>query len=152
MLQVGIEQAMSLNRAVVRQAASLLSRKAIRAIYKFRFTIISEGPDLSLFSQPESLAILSLFISEALQSFKMEAMPLVVAVLQTETFLVCGTVLQKRTYLLVFLLIYRKLGLAFNSCLNDLNVRARHDDFNSLIFEIDQGDLAVFLENLHLHL
>jgi cell division control protein 45 len=66
-LQSGLTYAMSLHRAVVRQASMVFERHAIRTLTTFRFIILTEGTDLLLFTQAFMMLQLALFINEALR-------------------------------------------------------------------------------------
>ena len=57
--------AIALQRAILRQCSSILTKKEIRTLRGFRLVKIEEGPDLALFAHPATLTRLTLWLVEA---------------------------------------------------------------------------------------
>jgi cell division control protein 45 len=58
---------MSLHRAIIRQGTSIIDKQDIRTMRSHRVVILSQGPDLALFSHPGVLSRLALWLVEALR-------------------------------------------------------------------------------------
>jgi len=65
LLRGGIEYAIKLQQAVVRQGTSLYKKKEIHSSGMFRYVLINDSPDLEVFTQPLALTKLVLFLSES---------------------------------------------------------------------------------------
>ena len=75
---------MTLHRAILRTGTALIEKRQIRLLRAFRLAVVKEGPDLPIFSHPNALSKLALWISEAILEQEREAskkkhLPLVVA-------------------------------------------------------------------------
>ena len=67
LLRKSIPLAISLQRAIVRQGSSILEKNAVKYFTAFRFTKITEGPDLAIFAHPNTLTRLTQWLVEALR-------------------------------------------------------------------------------------
>jgi len=75
---------MNLHRAILRTGTALIEKRQIRLLKAFRLAVVKEGPDLPVFTHPNALSKLALWISEAILEQEREAskkkhLPLVVA-------------------------------------------------------------------------
>lgn len=64
-IQSGLYLCMALQRAIVRQGTSLIDKQNIKTLKTFRWAIIRDGPDLSIFTHPLTLSKLALFLVDA---------------------------------------------------------------------------------------
>ncbi|KAF8636486.1 hypothetical protein AX17_003301 [Amanita inopinata Kibby_2008] len=155
-LQEALKLSMSLHRAIIRQGTSIIDKQDIRTMRNHRVVVLSQGPDLDLFSHPGVLTRLALWLVDALRDrlpgtnisakSKRESLPFVVACLneKLQTYVVVGVMaaldfgeVQKNEF-----------GLAFLDAKERCNARTRHGTFDTSILEIDQADLKKFLEAL----
>lgn len=91
---------MNLHRAILRTGTALIEKRQIRLLRAFRLAVVKEGPDLPVFTHPNALSKLALWISEAILEQEREAskrkhLPLVVASLNERrgVYVVVGTAL-----------------------------------------------------------
>jgi cell division control protein 45 len=75
---------MSLHTAILRTGTALIEKRQIRTLRAFRLAIVKEGPDLAIFTHPNALSKLALWISEAVLEQEREQdrkkhLPLVIA-------------------------------------------------------------------------
>jgi cell division control protein 45 len=95
--------AMALQRAIIRQGTSIIDKQDIKTFRGHRVVILSQGPDLPLFSHPGVLSRLALWLVDALRDkippttaqsarTKRKSLPFVVACLneKTGTYMVVG--------------------------------------------------------------
>ena len=66
-LRNALRLSMALHRAVIRQGSSLIDKRSIRTMRGHRVVLISQGPDLSLFSHPGTLARLARWLVDAMR-------------------------------------------------------------------------------------
>lgn len=59
--------AKSVYRAIIRQGSSIIDKQDIKTMNRFRVAVITQGPDLHLFSHPGILSRLALWLVEALR-------------------------------------------------------------------------------------
>ncbi|KAH8597076.1 CDC45 family [Bisporella sp. PMI_857] len=64
-LKAALPTAQYLHRAILRQGTSLIEKRQIRHLRAFRFTIVKDGPDVTLFTHPSALTKLALWLGEA---------------------------------------------------------------------------------------
>jgi cell division control protein 45 len=94
---------MSLHRAIIRQGTSIIDKQDIKTMRSHRLVMLTQGPDLTLFSHPRVLSRLALWLVDALRDRipthasapgrkKRKSLPFVVACLnETEgTYVVVG--------------------------------------------------------------
>lgn len=106
---LGIERAISEQRAVIRQGANIIEKKIIRNSGRFRYVILHQTPDLHFFSHPLALCKLALFLVEYLnvRTLFTFLLMLTLRITAQETnkkqkpFLICAKNEQKNTYLVV---------------------------------------------------
>lgn len=66
-LREALGLSMTLQRAVIRQGTSIIDKQDIRTMRNHRVVILSQGPDLALFSNPSVLMRLALWLVDALR-------------------------------------------------------------------------------------
>jgi cell division control protein 45 len=91
---------MNLHQAILRTGTALIEKRQIRLLRSFRLAVVKEGPDLPVFTHPNALSKLALWISEAIieqerETSKKKHLPLVVASLneRRNVYTVVGTAL-----------------------------------------------------------
>ncbi|WVQ79395.1 hypothetical protein IAT38_001492 [Cryptococcus sp. DSM 104549] len=155
--------AMALHRAIVRAGSDILDKSVIRTLKSFRLAIMSEGPDLRMFSHASTLSRLALWLVDATRDrwmerlnkknertgAKVKSLPFVVACLNEDkkTFLISGVTgapeygdVRKN-----------KFGLAFQRAATECNAELNNDMFDTSVVEIAKDDLQSFIEELHLN-
>ncbi|WVO13765.1 hypothetical protein L204_101387 [Cryptococcus depauperatus] len=163
LLRRSLPLAMALHRAIIRAGSDLLDKSVIRTLRNFRLAILSEGPDLKLFTHPSPLSRLALWLVDATRDKwveklnkqnlrnggKVKSLPFVVACLNEEkgTFSVVGITgapeygdVKKN-----------KFGLAFEQAADHSNASTSLDMFETSVIEVARDDLQSFIEHLHLH-
>ncbi|KAK7693669.1 hypothetical protein QCA50_003239 [Cerrena zonata] len=156
LLQEALPLSMTLHRAIIRQGSSIIDKQDIRTLRGHRVVVLTQGPDLALFSHPGVLSRLALWLVEAMRDKvpvrplangkKRKSLPFVVACLneKTETYIVVGV-----TAALDFGEVRKnEFGLAFLDAKERCNARTRHGSFDTSVIEINKDDLKVFLETL----
>ncbi|KAJ3904359.1 CDC45-like protein [Lentinula edodes] len=155
-LKHSLKLSMTLHRAIIRQGTSIIDKQDIRTMRNHRVVILTQGPDLPLFSHPGVLSRLALWLVDALRDklpgkvvstrTKRKSLPFVVACLNeaSNLYIVVGVMaatdfgdVRKNEF-----------GLAFLDAKERCNARTRHSSFDTSILEINQADLPVFLETL----
>lgn len=58
---------MSLHRAITRQGTSIIDKQDIKTMRAYRIVILTQGPDLALFTHPGVLSRLALWLVDALR-------------------------------------------------------------------------------------
>ena len=93
---------MALHKAIIRQGSSIIDKQDIRTLRGHRVVVITQGPDLALFSHPGVLSRLALWLVEAMRDKvpvkplangkKRKSLPFVVACLneKTDSYIVVG--------------------------------------------------------------
>ncbi|KAJ3929975.1 MAG: CDC45-like protein [Lentinula lateritia] len=155
-LKHSLNLSMTLHRAIIRQGTSIIDKQDIRTMRNHRVVVLTQGPDLPLFSHPGVLSRLALWLVDALRDklpgkvvstrTKRKSLPFVVACLNeaSNLYIVVGVMaatdfgdVRKNEF-----------GLAFLDAKERCNARTRHSSFDTSILEINQADLPVFLETL----
>ncbi|KAJ4001487.1 CDC45-like protein [Lentinula boryana] len=155
-LRHSLNLSMTLHRAIIRQGTSIIDKQDIRTMRNHRVVVLTQGPDLALFSHPGVLSRLALWLVDALRDklpgkvvstrTKRKSLPFVVACLNeaSDSYIVVGVMaatdfgdVRKNEF-----------GLAFLDAKERCNARTRHSSFDTSILEINQADLPVFLETL----
>jgi hypothetical protein len=67
LLNTGINLAKAMRRAIVRQAVTVIEKRAVRTLNNFRFTVLRDGPDLPVFAHPLTASQLALFLLDAMR-------------------------------------------------------------------------------------
>ncbi|KAL4074558.1 CDC45 family [Scleroderma yunnanense] len=154
LLRDALALSMSLHRAIIRQGTSIIDKQDIRTMRSHRVVVLSQGPDLPLFSHPGVLSRLALWLIDALRdklpgtklARGKKSLPFVLACLNEKsgTYIVVGVMgalefgdVRKNEF-----------GLAFINAKDRCNARSSHNSFNTSVLEIDQEDLKIFLEAL----
>ncbi|OLL23973.1 Cell division control protein 45 [Neolecta irregularis DAH-3] len=158
-LRRGLSTAMDLQKAIVRTGTVLLEKRLIRQLSAFRMAIVKDGPDLAIFTHPQALGKLALWISEAIaeqekEQFRRHPLPFVIASLDesTDGYLIVGTSVSsssshesvpKHPGL-------NRFGLAFQEVARTSGARVRIDSFEASVVECRKDDFVGFLEGLSL--
>jgi cell division control protein 45 len=152
----GISKAKTLQQAVVNAGTALFEKRQIKDLRTFRLAVVREGPELNIFRNPLALARLGVWIAEGCAETHPQPLPLVVAVLDTnsETYFVLGmgpyrgrgnedTPSKDE-------ISFNRFGIAFQTTANKINAKFRMDAFENCIIEVAKEDLSRFLEALTL--
>ncbi|THH05758.1 hypothetical protein EW145_g4562 [Phellinidium pouzarii] len=138
-LRDALRLSMALHRAVIRAGASLIDKHAIRTMRGHRVVLLTQGPDLPLFSSPGALARLARWMVDAMRErvagtnvssqTKKKSLPFVVAALDERegTFLVVGI----NAALELGDIRKNEFGLAFLDAKERCNARTRHGTFDT---------------------
>lgn len=145
----GMTLAKQLQEAVIRQAGSMLAKRAIVRLGAFRYALIKDSPDIHFFTQPIALSKLALFLLHTQtqsRNPRKEAKPLILCCLYTlnTSYLVVGIVpsaVQGHKELN-----FRK---TFKRAAQKTGARIRRHSFDSSIIEVQQEDITKFMEYLH---
>ncbi|PPR08067.1 hypothetical protein CVT24_010528 [Panaeolus cyanescens] len=155
-LREALGLSMTLQRAIIRQGTSIIDKQDIRTMRNHRVVILSQGPDLALFSNPSVLMRLALWLVDALRDklsgmtvnarSRKKSLPFILACLNETKgrYTVVGVMgaldygeIRKNEFMKAFL---------------DAQEKTRADvqltSFDGSILEIDQADLKIFLEKL----
>ncbi|EIW85425.1 CDC45-like protein [Coniophora puteana RWD-64-598 SS2] len=159
-LREALSLSMSLHRAIIRQGTSIIDKQDIRTMRSHRVVVLTQGPDLPLFTHPGVLSRLALWLVDALRdripgtalpsirpgSRSKKSLPFVVACLNERagTYVVVGVMgalefndVRKNEF-----------GVAFMDAKERCNARTKHTTFDTNVLEINQDDLKFFLETL----
>lgn len=153
---------------------ALIEKSAVKTLRSFRVSSITEGPDLALFTNPNTLARLALWVVEALRDIvagharktlekkrerlrakgrdpsELEAvaprppLPFVLAALDE------GRDRFVVVGLVTDVLQRNRWGMAFQEAAAKCGARTKHDAFDSSVIEVKREDLSKFIEALHL--
>ncbi|KAL6070209.1 DNA replication initiation factor cdc45 [Balamuthia mandrillaris] len=143
----GIETAIELEKAVIRQGAAIIEKKIIVQAGPLRYLLLKQTPDLHFFTHPLSLSKLALFLVEYMNERKHSPKP----------FLVCARNEAKRTYLAVGVSgienfyskkKYRNFGRSFRKAAQRTKARIRWHSFDSSVVEVAEDDITAFVEYL----
>lgn len=90
---------MDLHRAILRTGTALIEKRQIRLLRAFRLAVVKEGPDVAIFTHPNAVAKLALWLGDAIleqerEQSRKKHLPLVVASLNERrgVYVVVGTV------------------------------------------------------------
>ncbi|KAG6874268.1 hypothetical protein C0995_001493 [Termitomyces sp. Mi166 len=155
-LREALSLAMALHRAIIRQGTSIIDKQDIKTMAGYRVVVLSQGPDLALFTHPSILLRLALWLVDALRDHmpavvngskaKRRSLPFVVACLNevTETYMVVGF-----TAALEFGDVRKnEFTRTFVSARKLCRAELRHTSFDATVLELPQKDLRVFLDAL----
>lgn len=140
----GMQSAIALQKAIVRQGASLLEGKAIVHTGPFRYCfLLRHAADVALFTNPLALSKLALFLQDVFEHQKKKPMSMVIGACNelTDTFLLVGVPAQPGHD--------NTFGINFEKAAFDTNARIRLHTFDASIVELHQADLEPFIEHLH---
>jgi cell division control protein 45 len=95
-LKAALPIAMNLHRAILRTGTALIEKRQVLLLRAFRFAVVKEGPDLAIFTHPNALSKLALWLSGAIlekELSKRKQLPLVIASLNERRgiYVVVGT-------------------------------------------------------------
>jgi cell division control protein 45 len=148
-MQKGLELSMSLQKAIVNLAISIMEKGQIIATPNLRYAYIhAEASDERLFTQPLALGKLAMFMVDVHREngawAGKRARPLVLLAEREET------------YLVVAVTCAEKEGLApannfsnyFLLAAGEGRMRMKHDGFDTSVAEIRKEDATMFMENL----
>jgi cell division control protein 45 len=148
LLRAGIQEAIRLQVAIVRQAESILQNKALVSAGPFRYAIVEDPVDDAAFVQPLTLSRLALFIVDAMrEKKKKKPKPMVLAVQSraSSTYTVIG--LAEKAF--DGHVGRNSFGIAFREAAEHTRARIRHDGFDASIIEVLRDDVRHFVEYLH---
>ncbi|CAM9144349.1 unnamed protein product [Choristocarpus tenellus] len=150
LMQKGLELSMSLQKAVVHQAVSMIEKRALNLNKHFRYAFIrSNETDERLFTQPLALGKLAAFLIDVHRENGKwsgnKARPLVIMAERTSTYLVVGVTCPEKAGTVV----KNNFGARFQLAAQQINARARHDGFESSVMEVNKDDAHDFVEALH---
>lgn len=90
---------MDLHRAILRTGTALIEKRQIRLLRAFRLAVVKEGPDVAIFTHPNAVSKLALWLGDAIleqerEQSRKKHLPLVVASLNERrgVYVVVGTV------------------------------------------------------------
>ncbi|KAI5837955.1 CDC45 family [Morchella snyderi] len=161
-LKLALPTAMDLHRAILRTGTALIEKRQIRLLRAYRLAVVKEGPDVAIFTHPNAVSKLALWLGDAILEQEREQerkkhLPLVVASLNERrgVYIVVGTIPggrvsgeeeedeeeeRKRGR--------NKFGIAFQEVASTTQARIRIDAFEATVVEVRKEDLAGFLEGL----
>ncbi|KNC50812.1 cell division control protein 45 [Thecamonas trahens ATCC 50062] len=146
-LKLGLDHAIDVQRAIVRQGTSLIESRAIVPSGPFRYAFITDSPDLPYFVHPLALTKLANFLVDTLREAGKAPKPFVMAALNkdADSYLVVGVSgaarfgsVAKNTF-----------GQAFVAAADATQVSAKFDCFESSFVDVKREDMTNFLEHLH---
>lgn len=171
LLQSSLSLSKALHRAVVSQGVALIDKQAIRTLRSFRLAILQDGPQLSLFTDPNLLIRLGSWLISALRDILKQqedsrrqnkrsrskkameeaalptSLPFVLAALdETRNRYIVVGINGSREYGDV---VRNRFGLAFQEAASKSGARTKHDRFETCAVEVGREDLAQFVESIH---
>eukprot|EP00013_Stygamoeba_regulata_P017008 CAMPEP_0177673368 /NCGR_PEP_ID=MMETSP0447-20121125/25904_1 /TAXON_ID=0 /ORGANISM="Stygamoeba regulata, Strain BSH-02190019" /LENGTH=653 /DNA_ID=CAMNT_0019181231 /DNA_START=33 /DNA_END=1990 /DNA_ORIENTATION=+ len=147
----GFQLAMSLQKAIVRQGAALLEKKALRKEAHYRRCVLDHSHtvrqgDASFFCQPLALIRLALFLASTYQESRLKSdLPVVLAAhhVVRDTFLVVGVSSEAAT------IDERNVfGMYFKAAAQKCGAVVQRHYFESPVLEVKKDDLANLLDCL----
>lgn len=150
LLQEGLSLSMSLQRAVVQQAVTMMEKRSLTLFKHFRYAFIrSSETDERLFTQPMALRKLAAFLIDVHRENGRwagdKARPLVIMAERVSTYLVVGVTCPKKAGTVV----KNRFGARFQLAAQQIQARARHDGFEASDMEINKEDVHDFIQALH---
>ncbi|KAG6917784.1 hypothetical protein DXG01_001056 [Tephrocybe rancida] len=154
-LRDALRLSMALHRAIIRQGTSIIDKQDIKTMQGYRVVILSQGPDLALFTHPSVLSRLAMWLVDALRDripsttnprTKKKSLPFVVACLNetTDTYMLVGV-----TAALDFGDVRKnEFSQTFLSARKKSHAETRHASFDMTVLELPQKDLKIFLDAL----
>lgn len=169
LMQSSLSLSKALHRAVVSQGVALIDKQAIRTLRNFRLAILQDGPQLSLFTDPNLLIRLGAWLVSALRDIvkqqedsrrqkKRKKANNEEAALPTSLPFVLASLDESRNrYIVVGIngsreygdVVRNRFGLAFQEAAAKSGARTRHDRFETCAVEVGREDLAQFVESIH---
>lgn len=150
LLQQGLSLSMSLQRAVVQQAVTMMEKRSVTLFKHFRYAFIrSSETDERLFTQPMALRKLAAFLIDVHRENGRwagdKARPLVIMAERVSTYLVVGVTCPKKAGTVI----KNRFGACFQLAAQQIQARARHDGFEASVMEINKEDVHDFIQALH---
>ncbi|CAM9217747.1 unnamed protein product [Sphacelaria rigidula] len=150
LLQQGLSLSMSLQRAVVQQAVTMMEKRSLTLFKHFRYAFIrSSETDERLFTQPMALRKLAAFLIDVHRENGRwagdKARPLVIMAERTTSYLVVGVTCPKKAGTVI----KNRFGACFQLAAQQIQARARHDGFEASVMEINKEDVHDFIQALH---
>eukprot|EP00904_Undaria_pinnatifida_P002618 jgi/Undpi1/12357/HiC_scaffold_5.g02029.m1 len=150
LLKQGLSLSMSLQRAVVQQAVSMMEKRSLTLFKHFRYAFIrSSETDERLFTQPMALRKLAAFLIDVHRENGRwagdKARPLIIMAERASTYLVVGVTCPKKAGTVV----KNRFGTCFQLAAQQIQARARHDGFEASVMEINKEDVHDFIQALH---
>ena len=176
LLQASLSLSKSLHHAVVSCGISIIEKHAIRTLRSFRLVILTDGPDLALFSNPSVLTRLAMWLIDALRDSmievekrnaqnrrarkkaKQDADALPSSDLPyTMPFVVAAMDQAKSTYTVVGVsgatdfgdVRRNQFGLAFQEAAEKSGATTQHDRFETSVVEVAAPHLKAFVDALY---
>lgn len=149
-LQKGLSLSMSLQRAVVQQAVTMVEKRGLTLFKHFRYAFIrSSETDERLFTQPMALRKLASFLIDVHRENGRwageKARPLVIMAERASTYLVVGVTCPKKAGTVI----KNRFGACFQLAAQQIQARTRHDGFEASVMEIKKDDVHDFIQALH---
>ncbi|KAG6845236.1 hypothetical protein H0H87_012228 [Tephrocybe sp. NHM501043] len=147
---------MALHRSIIRQGTTIIDKQDIKSMQGYRVVILSQGPDLSLFTHPSVLSRLAFWLVDVLRDRipgttsglrgKKKSLPFVVACLNetTDTYMVVGV-----TGALDFGDVRKnEFNRTFLAARDKCHTETKYASFDMTVLELPQKDLKIFLDAL----
>lgn len=150
LLQQGLSLSMSLQRAVVQQAVTMMEKRSLTLFKHFRYAFIrSSETDERLFTQPMALRKLAAFLIDVHRENGRwagdKARPLVIMAERVTSYLVVGVTCPKKAGTVI----KNRFGACFQLAAQQIQARAKHDGFEASVMEINKEDVHDFIQALH---
>ncbi|KAG6854915.1 hypothetical protein C0991_009738 [Blastosporella zonata] len=154
-LREALSLSMALHRAIIRQGTSIIDKQDIKTMQGYRVVVLSQGPDLALFTHPSVLSRLASWLVDVLRDRipgtigirgKRKSLPFVVACLNetTDTYMLVGI-----TGALDFGDVRKnEFGRSFIQARKKCHTETKHTSFDATVLELPQKDLKIFLDAL----
>ncbi|KAK9462609.1 CDC45 family [Lipomyces oligophaga] len=166
----GLQRAKILQEAVVRTSTALLEKNQVHILRSFRLSVLKDGPDLELFTNPLTLVRLACWINECKSEQDGRQIPMVMAALDRDrdTYTVVGlpasVLMRKKGGKVVNEdsddededeeeeeeTARNSFGLVFQEVAGETHARVKIDSFESSVIEVRKDDLTSFLEGMTL--
>eukprot|EP00656_Telonema_subtile_P043469 TRINITY_DN49830_c0_g1_i1.p1 TRINITY_DN49830_c0_g1~~TRINITY_DN49830_c0_g1_i1.p1 ORF type:complete len:302 (+),score=91.88 TRINITY_DN49830_c0_g1_i1:146-1051(+) len=152
-IEEGLEFAMQLQKAIVKNASHMLLKKTVTTSGVFRYAYLKDAADVHMFTNPHSLTGLAEFMASYYKEKYSTKKP--------KPFVLCALDEVRGTYLLVAVdgtvstavgaddSLRNKFGTSFAKAAERTNARVKHDAFDASIIEIQKEDIYNFMEFLH---
>jgi cell division control protein 45 len=147
----GLQLAVELQRAIVRQGAALLEKKMVTSGASFRYCFLSDRDtqlhsDLAFFSHPRALTKLSAFIVDTLHAGRREPKPFVICVINDE---LDRCIVAGNTPYAVSPSSRNHFGQCFQRAALLTNARIKLHSFDTSVIELDRPHIRHFMDTLH---
>jgi len=148
MQQRGIDLAINLQKAIVRQAADIIEKRCITNCGPLRYSMLHHTPDLNYFIHPLALRRLALFLVEHINETKKNAKPFLVCIRNDKknTFLIVGAVGTEQEFNSSQK--EKNFGRSFRDASSRTGARIAHFGFDSSVVEVVADDIIKFIEYL----